>query len=121
MAGGRPTKYDPKYCEMIIEEFAKGGHMRSFAHLIDVETKTLYNWMKEYPEFLQARKKADNAAFTFFNKISIGAMTGKLKGHIPVHWIYQMKNRFPEWTSEGPKGDEQQDETDSWEDPESLT
>jgi len=120
MPAGQPTKYDPKYCKMIVEEFRKGGHMRTFADLIDVEKKTLYNWMKVHPEFLHAQRKAQNAAATFWNKLALGLITGKLKGGNATTYIYNMKNRFPEWTSDGPVSEEESI-SDRWEDPESLT
>ena len=120
MPAGRPTKYDPKYCDMIVEEFLKGGHMRTFAHLLDVEVKTLYNWMKQYPEFLQARNKAQNASFVYWNKINIGLATGKLKGNGAV-CIFNTTNRFPEFKRDGSGGEEHEDGSDAWEDPESLT
>ena len=120
MPAGQPTKYKPEYCEMIIEDFAKGGHMRTFAYLIGVETKTLYNWMDAHHEFLQARKKAQNASFVFWNKINIGLATGKLKGNGAI-CIFNTTNRFPEFKRDG-SGDSDDDTTsDKWEDPESLT
>jgi len=120
MPAGRPTKYDPKYCEMIIEEFRKGGHMRTFADLVDVEKKTLYNWMKEYPEFLHARNKALNASAVFWNKIGIGLASGKLKGNAAAY-IFNCTNRFDEFSRDGSGGDHHEDASDAWEDPESLT
>jgi len=120
MAGGRPTKYDPSYCDMIVEEFSKGGAMRTFAHLIDVETKTLYNWMDKQPEFLHAINKAKNASFVFWNKINIGLATGKLKGSAAV-CIFNTTNRFPEFKRDGSGEDDADTTSDKWEDPESLT
>ena len=92
---GAPIKYDPKYCEMIINFFAQpltrdqkitkmivdqdvededgkvtsGGRrmvvshetrandlptLVSFAQAIGVNYSTLWNWTKEYPDFLEA-------------------------------------------------------------------
>lgn len=82
--GGRPTTYDPKYCEEIIQFFDieanyeseitvkyKNGDERTeykqvannlptmagFARKIGVHRETLLNWSKEYPEFFDSIKK----------------------------------------------------------------
>ena len=48
---GRPTKYDPKYCEEVIEFMAKGFSFEAFAGHIGAHKDTLYEWVKKYPEF----------------------------------------------------------------------
>lgn len=62
---GRPTKYDPSYCAMIVEHMAEGASMLSFAAEIDVDRSTLNEWMRQHPEFSQAvsRGKAKCAAW----------------------------------------------------------
>lgn len=80
--GGAPTKYDPKYCDEIvdyfsvepnrevqIDHFGKSGEvvwtdtkqvanklpkLHEFARKIGVTQKTLHNWCEEHEEFLQA-------------------------------------------------------------------
>lgn len=56
MAGGRPTKYDEKYCEQIIEHMSEGASMTSFAAEIEVDRSSLNEWMDKHPEFSQAVK-----------------------------------------------------------------
>jgi hypothetical protein len=78
--GGRPTKYDPKYCKLIIkyfdlepytikrvEAFGKKFDKKvpsdlpllcGFAAKIDVDRDTLKEWAKVHPEFSAAYKKA---------------------------------------------------------------
>jgi hypothetical protein len=85
-AGGRPTKYDDKYCDMIVEyfdkpaityitkkEFDRNGEVKSetqipqgvefptfqgFANSIDVNMDTLNQWGKDYSEFSEAYARA---------------------------------------------------------------
>lgn len=69
---GRPTDYDPKYCQMIIEYFEKPLAQRvnnkveandlpqltAFARSIGVSRGTLFNWKNQFPEFLDAYNTA---------------------------------------------------------------
>jgi hypothetical protein len=86
MAGGRPTLYDLKYCEMIIDhfniapvtyqvktEYSKDGSIKfetkvpvavefptfqSFANKIGVSVDTLHEWKKVHPEFSESYARA---------------------------------------------------------------
>lgn len=51
---GRPSTYDPAYCEQVIELGKLGKSVEQIAAYLGVGTKTLYNWRNEYPEFLHA-------------------------------------------------------------------
>ena len=54
MPAGRPSKYDPAYCEAVIQHMAEGASLTSFAASIDVSRATINVWMAEHPEFLEA-------------------------------------------------------------------
>lgn len=72
MAGGRPTDYNPKYCEEIIEFFDKepweeteNGRvpcklptLARFAVDRGVCRETVWNWSQTHPEFFNAIKRA---------------------------------------------------------------
>ena len=58
MPGGRPTTYDPEFCDKVIE-WGKLGKSRAWmAAELDVVPDTLTNWEKANPEFLCAMKRA---------------------------------------------------------------
>lgn len=65
MPAGRPSKYDPAYCEQVIAHMADGASLTSFAAEIDVARSTINEWMGEHPEFSEAcaRAKAKCAAW----------------------------------------------------------
>ena len=65
MAGGRPTKYDPAYCDMLVSHMADGASVASFAAEIDVARSTINLWAETHPEFMEAltRGKAKCAAW----------------------------------------------------------
>lgn len=64
MPAGRPSKYDPMYCDMLVEHMATGLSVASFAAEIDVARSTINEWAGEHPEFSEAlsRAKAKAAA-----------------------------------------------------------
>ncbi len=51
---GRPTKYDPAYCDQIIAHMATGASMTSFAAEISVARSTINVWIADFPEFKEA-------------------------------------------------------------------
>ena len=55
---GRPSEYDPRYCDELEAFMAQGYSFTAFAGSIGVCRATLDNWAKEHPEFLGARERA---------------------------------------------------------------
>lgn len=97
MPAGRPPKYDPKYCEDLIEHMKEGYSYESFAAIVETHKQTLYNWEKKYPEFLDAKKQAFDHCRLFWEKHGVQGMWGGKEFSAPV-WIFNMKNRFhQEW------------------------
>lgn len=93
---GRPTKYDPKYCEAVIEFMKEGASLTSFAASIGVARSSLNVWMDEYPEFSDAVKigKA-NCAVWWENLARQNAITGNGNATLT---IFGLKNMAPdEW------------------------
>jgi hypothetical protein len=56
-SAGRPSKYQPSYCDLVIEHMADGASLTSFAAEIGVSRATINVWMDAEPEFLEAVKK----------------------------------------------------------------
>lgn len=70
--GGRPTKYDEKYCDELVEFFDRRPNTNSdgeitacefptferFAYNIGVHRETILNWVDKHPSFFDAYKKA---------------------------------------------------------------
>lgn len=56
---GRPSKYDPKYCEEVIELGKQGYSVVEMCAAIDVARNTLEAlWPEMYPEFKEAFTRA---------------------------------------------------------------
>ncbi len=57
MPAGRPTLYDPAYCEAVVAHMATGASLTSFAAEIDVARDTISEWANVHPEFSVAVKR----------------------------------------------------------------
>lgn len=123
MALGRPTKYLPEYCDLVIEHCSKGYSFDSFAGLVKVNQDTIYEWAKVYPDFSEAKAVALEAARLHWEKLSIEGLptesTFDDKGRIVKQttipasvWVFSMKNRFSrEWSDRIPVAKEQPNTT----------
>lgn len=62
---GRPSDYDPAYCEQLVAHMETGASVASFAASIDVARSTINKWAEVHPEFSEAlsRGKAKCAAW----------------------------------------------------------
>ncbi|UIJ43782.1 hypothetical protein LZK98_11835 [Sphingomonas cannabina] len=62
---GRPSSYDPEYCQQLVDHMATGASVASFAAEIDVARSTINEWASKHPEFSEAlaRGKAKCAAW----------------------------------------------------------
>lgn len=58
MPAGRPSDYEPRFCDDLEAFMAEGYSFTAFAGSIGVCRNTLDNWAKEHPEFLGARNRA---------------------------------------------------------------
>lgn len=52
----RPSLFKPEYCTLLMNHMQDGFSFESFAGKVGVCFKTLYNWEKDFPEFLQAKE-----------------------------------------------------------------
>lgn len=63
---GRPTKYDPKYCQLVIEIGEQGGWLAEMAEACDVVRSTMDEWAANHPEFSEALTRAKQKAQAWF-------------------------------------------------------
>lgn len=92
--GGRPSKFKPEYCEMLIKHMGTDGlSYETFAVVIGVNVDTLYHWETTRPGFSEAKKRAFSQNKLFWEKMGIAGMVGKVPGFNATLWIFNMKNR----------------------------
>jgi hypothetical protein len=91
---GRPSKYNPVFCELLIEHGKTGMSFEAFAGQIGVVKSTLYEWVKEHPEFSDAKKVAEDYCRYTWEKIGIMGARGLLPGFSAASFVFNMKNRY---------------------------
>lgn len=96
MPAGRPSKYDPKFCDEAINFMQDGYSVTAFAGHIGVACSTVFKWAEEHPEFSDALKTAQALAAKWWEeRLRTVAMTGD--GNATA-CIFGVKNRSSkEW------------------------
>lgn len=92
--GGRPSQYDPKYCDEIIEFMSSGKSYTAYAGYIGVTRDTLRNWTKKNPEFLCSYKKAGEKAEAYWEQILERFASGLDENPNLGGLCFLMKQRF---------------------------
>jgi hypothetical protein len=92
--GGRPTKYDPVYCERVIELGEQGASVVEMAYSIRVARSTLEEaWPASYPEFSEALTRAREASQVWWEIAGrVGMTSDKFNASV---WSRSMAARFP--------------------------
>lgn len=70
MPAGRPSKYDPKYCEMVIEHMREGASLTSFAASIGVSRDTITEWGNVHREFSLAIKEGKAVCASWWEEVA---------------------------------------------------
>jgi hypothetical protein len=74
---GRPSTYRPELGQMLIEAMAGGHSAEAGAARIGVSARSLYEWQKLHPEFLQAVQEGRAMAMLFWESLAIDVARGK--------------------------------------------
>src|SRR4051794_28248464 len=67
---GRPTKYDPRYCDDIVAFCGQGYSITAFAGSIHVARSTIQEWAAAHDEFSVAVKRAKAASALWWEQRS---------------------------------------------------
>ena len=97
---GRPTKYDPAFCEIVVECMSKGFSKEAVAGHLHIHKDTLYEWIKKYPNFSDAINIGVELSRLHWEGTAIDYKTFTQKSGKRIEattWIFNMKNRFG-WT-----------------------
>jgi len=104
---GQPTKYQPKFCQEIIEFMSQGFSAEAFAGYVCVSSDTIYEWAKVHPEFSEAKRIGIEQCRIYWENIGrkhIINKTDKTKRGFDEDmkarslntgvWCFNMSNRF---------------------------
>jgi DNA-binding XRE family transcriptional regulator len=91
--GGRPSTYDPAYCERVVELGREGMSPAEIAAEIGVPRTTMISWAKAHPEFSTALSHAKDFELAWWEK---QARTGLAQqGFNAGLWKHAVSGRFP--------------------------
>lgn len=90
--GGRPSKYDPAYCERVIELGKKGKSLTQIAVSLDVTKATVLGWADQHIEFSTALTRAKQCEQAWWEDIGQeGLRADKFNSAV---WSKSMSARF---------------------------
>jgi len=94
MPAGRPSSYDPSYCERVIELGREGCSVVEMAADIGVHRNTLETmWTEAHPQFLEALTHARQLSQAWWERAGrIGMIENNINSSI---WSRSMAARFP--------------------------
>lgn len=93
-SSGRPSLYDPAFCERVIEMGHEGYSKAQMAVELGVVRQTLDTWTQQHPEFLDAVSRALDAAQTWWETEGRKGMWAGKQFNAAV-WARSMAARFP--------------------------
>ena len=94
MPAGRPSKYDPEFCDIVIEVGEGGDTLAAMAEACGIHRETLNEWIEIHPEFSDAVKVGLQKAQVWWEKKGKVATFGEQPGFNATSFIFNMKNRF---------------------------
>jgi hypothetical protein len=95
MPAGRPSKYDPAFCDKVISLGEIGASVDEMAYECGVCENTLNNWAEAHEEFLIAFTRAKIASQVWWERKGRSGMekaAQEFQGNI---WSRNMAARFP--------------------------
>ena len=94
---GRPSTYDPAYCEQVIELGKLGKSTEAIGAILGCGTATLYRWRDEHPEFREAISLAKDFELHWWEEQAQAYMVeNKESDKLNVGiWYRSMAARFP--------------------------
>jgi len=102
---GRPSLYDPAFCDQVIELGSQGKSIEQIAAKLGVSTRVLFDWKDRHEEFLRALDQAKELELDWWETIAQNMMienkdAAKLNSAI---WSRSMAARFPKKYRESTK------------------
>lgn len=94
MPAGRPSDYQPEYCDQVIELGKVGYSPAQMAAHFDIARDTLNNWAEAHPEFLAALNRAKVHCQAWWETKGMDGM--EKQGFNASVWTKSMQARFRE-------------------------
>lgn len=94
MPAGRPTTYDPAYCEKVMELGEQGKSPVQIAVALKVPRTTMLSWASEHPEFSTALTRAKELEQDWWENAGQNGLV--TPGFNATLWSKSMQARFRE-------------------------
>lgn len=106
---GRPSEYDPAFCQRVVELAREGMSLTEIASELDVARSSLYEWEKVHPDFSDALARARQECQAWWERKGRSGLDAP--GFNASLWGKNVSCRFPrDWTEKtkaeisGPEG-----------------
>jgi transposase len=102
---GRPTLYDPAYCDKVVELGRIGKSVEQIAAILDVSLRTMYSWRDAHEEFLHALDDAKTYEQAWWEEQAAAYMVENKESDRlnATLWSRSMAARFPKKYRESTK------------------
>jgi len=102
---GRPSLYDPSFCDEVVELGRKGKSVEQIASILNVSLRTMYSWRDSHEEFLHALDDAKTYEQAWWEEQAAAYMvenkeSDRLNSSL---WSRSMAARFPKKYRESTK------------------
>jgi transposase len=102
---GRPSLYDPSFCDEVVELGRKGKSVEQIASILNVSLRTMYSWRDGHEEFLHALDDAKTYEQAWWEEQAAAYMvenkeSDRLNSSL---WSRSMAARFPKKYRESTK------------------
>jgi transposase-like protein len=91
---GRPSKYDPAMCDLVLELGEQGKSKVQIARSLGVHPETMTEWGKVHPEFSASIKEAQALAQAWWEDAGQDGIKAGPGMFNATAFIFQVKNRF---------------------------
>jgi transposase len=102
---GRPSLYDPKYCEEVVALGRIGKSIEQIAANLNVSLRVLYDWRDKYPDFLHALEDCKTYEQAWWEEQAAAYMVENKESDRlnATLWSRSMAARFPKKYRESTK------------------
>jgi transposase len=102
---GRPTLYDPAYCDKVVKLGRIGKSVEQIAAILDVSLRTMYSWRDAHEEFLHALDDAKTYEQAWWEEQASSYMVENKESDRlnATLWSRSMAARFPKKYRESTK------------------
>lgn len=96
---GRPTKYDPAFCEVVEREMATGLSLAAVAGVLGVARSTINQWIADHPDFSEAVQRSKATRLLHWERAALRVATTGGGPGTSTMIIFGLKNMGgDEWT-----------------------